>query len=181
MRYRVITLTKNGVRAAAPWRAWKQEFSSRSAVLAAKPGTLVEVQAQSVTGRAVSGWSAPTPVYFPLDVKAGGKKPFWATKMEKGALGNSMLTASQRTSAWTVRTPTTNRVAIWFGTAPTGAPAAVFVDGKRVATIQTKASKVRNRQMLKTIPVRWGSHVVTVVHAGKNGQTLRVDGVAYGR
>ncbi|WP_040159325.1 hypothetical protein [Mobilicoccus massiliensis] len=181
VRYRVVTLTKNNVRASAPWRPWLQETTLRNGLITAKPGTVIEVTAQSVANRRVSAWSAPTTVWFPLDVKGGGAKKFWTLRTEPGAIGSSMYGAHQRTSAWTTKTPTTNKVLLWFGTAPNGAPAAVYVDGKRVATVQTKAPRVRSRQMLKAIPVLWGKHVVTVVHAGKNGQTLRMDGVAYGR
>lgn len=179
VRYRVITLTSNQVRARAPWRAWAQETSSRSGVFRALPGSVLEVQVQSVEGRRVSGWSAATPVHVPLDVTSANR--FWTVERSAPAYGGTMLTSKQRNTAWTTRTPTTNQVLVWFGTSPTGGPAAVFVDGKRVATINTRSSKAVVRQVLRPIPVRWGQHTVTIVHSGRNGQTVSIDGIAYGR
>lgn len=91
-----------------------------------------------------------------------------------------MATRTTRSAAWTATTPTTNRVMVWFGTSPTGAPAAIYIDGRRVATVDT-AGPTKVRQMLKPIPVAWVRHVVTVVHVGPTGRSLRIDGAAYGR
>lgn len=180
VRYRVVTLTANQVRAAAPWKPWLLETTTRRGTMKARAGMIAEVQVRAVAGTRVSPWSAPTTVWFPLDIAAAQGKT-WKVAKERNAFGGTMLTTPQRTSAWTARTSTTNRIMLWFGTSPTGAPAAIYVDGKRVATVNTKARTTRVRQVLKPIPVLWGRHVVTVVHAGKNGQTLRLDAAAYGR
>ncbi|GAB48102.1 hypothetical protein [Mobilicoccus pelagius] len=180
VRYRVVTLTPNQVRARATWRPWLLESSARKGTLKARPGTIAEVQVRAVAGRRVSPWSAPTTVWFPLDIAAAQGRT-WKVAKEPAAFGGTMLTTPQRTSAWTARTSTTNRIMLWFGTSPKGAPAAIYVDGKRVATVNTKSRSTTVRQVLKPIPVLWGRHVVTVVHAGKNGQTLRLDAASYGR
>lgn len=180
VRYRVITLTGNNVRARAPWRPWTQETRARSAVMRAKPGSIIEVTAQAVANGRVSPWSSATTVWFPTDVRSAPGRT-WRMIKQNGAVGGTMAITPQRNSAWTAKTPTTNRIMLWFGTSPTGAPAAIYVDGRRVATVNTRHKNTKVRQVLKPIPVSWGKHVVTVVHNGPNGKTLRLDGVAYGR
>ncbi|WP_168582443.1 hypothetical protein [Gephyromycinifex aptenodytis] len=181
VRYRVITLTGNKVRAAAPWRPWYQETRATRAVMRARPGSIIEVQVQAVAkNRTISPWSRVTTVWFPYDI-AKAPNPAWKLSIDRAAFGRTMLTSNRRTAGWRATTPTTNRVMLWFGTSPTGAPALVYIDGKRVATMDTRSTGNITRRVLKPIPVLWGKHVVTVVHGGKNGQTLHLDGVAYGR
>jgi hypothetical protein len=171
-----------GLTALAATAPTKKSFatSAKSWSTTVKPGkkTTFRLQATAAAGYAVAASVARQPV---LVAETKGKKTGrWTTTKNNAHLGKSALTSSAKNASlsWTF---TGRSAALLAFKTRTAGKVAVFVDGKKVATLDLKASKNTYRQAVWT--KSWATsakHTVKIVVAGTRGRPKVVtDGIVY--
>ncbi|PCG81531.1 N-acetylmuramoyl-L-alanine amidase [Streptomyces sp. WZ.A104] len=154
--------------------------TTRSASHTARPGaaTAWRMTAYDHAGNTAAASVSGTPVI--LQETAAKKSGKWTTKSSSSYLGGKSLTSSAKNASltWTF----TGRSAAWVvSRAATSGQAYVYVDGKKVATVDLKSSATKYRDAIWTRS--WSSsakHTVKIVVVGTKGRpTLTTDGLVY--
>ncbi|WP_328476538.1 N-acetylmuramoyl-L-alanine amidase [Actinoplanes sp. NBC_00393] len=110
---------------------------------------------------------------------AAKKTGSWTKKSGSGYLGGKALaaTAKNRKLTWTF---TGRSAALLFTRSAKSGKAAIYVDGRKVTTVDLKSSKTLNRQAVWTRNMAYGKHTVAIVVLGTSGRpTVVSDGLAY--
>jgi N-acetylmuramoyl-L-alanine amidase-like protein len=108
--------------------------------------------------------------------KRGGT---WAAKSSKSYVSGKALTASKKNAKLTY-TFTGRSVALLFSRGTKTGKAYVYLDGKKVATVDTRAGRTAYRQALWVRSLTAKKHTVAIVVAGTGGRPAVVsDGLAY--
>ncbi|MFI5935315.1 N-acetylmuramoyl-L-alanine amidase [Actinoplanes sp. NPDC051494] len=143
-----------------------------------KPGKQTfTVGARDLVGNNRSASVVRTAVLIP-ETKAK-RNGTWTTKVANGNLDGKALTSSKKNAKlrWTYTGRSFGIVAM------TGKKAGKFdvlVDGKKVSTVDTKASKNGYRQVVWTRNLASGKHTIQLVVLGTSGRpAVTVDGLAY--
>ncbi|GAA0503775.1 hypothetical protein Ade02nite_35460 [Paractinoplanes deccanensis] len=136
----------------------------------------------TLTARDLSGNSRATTVTRKITQVAetsAGRAGTWSTRSGTAYLGGKALASGAKNAklSWTFNG---RSAALTFARATTTGAAYVYVDGVKVATIDTKAAATAYRQTLfvRNLPAK--VHTVSVVVAGTSGRpTVIVDGMTY--
>ncbi|MFJ1591774.1 peptidoglycan recognition protein [Kitasatospora albolonga] len=151
-----------------------------SASHTAKPGkaTAWKMTAYDHAGNTAAASVTGSPVI--LQESAAKKTGKWTTKSSKSYLGGKSLSSSAKKAGltWTF----TGRSASWVvSRAATSGQAYVYVDGKKVATVDLKSSATKYRDAIWT--TSWassGKHTVKIVVVGTKGRpAITTDGLVY--
>jgi hypothetical protein len=103
----------------------------------------------------------------------------WTTKKVTSHLNGKALSSSKKNTKLTF-TFTGRAASLIVGRSTKAGKASVYVDGKKVATIDTKASKTLYRQAIWSRTLTAGKHTVQVVVLGTSGRpAVTVDGLSY--
>jgi hypothetical protein len=143
-----------------------------------RPGNTV----WTVTARDMAGNTRPASMTrgVVLAAETGAKKSgTWSKRSGKGYLSGKAL-ASTRKNAKLTYTFTGRSAALLFSRGAKTGKAYVYLDGRKVATIDTRAGATKYRQALWVSSTSAKKHTVTVVVAGTSGRpTVVSDGLAY--
>ncbi|GAA2688950.1 N-acetylmuramoyl-L-alanine amidase [Actinoplanes palleronii] len=138
--------------------------------------------AYALTVRDVAGNTRTTSVTRKVTVlpetkaKRGGT---WATRSSGSHLSGKALAATKKNAKLTYAF-TGRSAALLFSRGSQTGKAYVYLDGKKIATIDTKASGTKYRQAVWVKALTPGKHTVAVVVAGTSGRPAVVsDGLAY--
>ncbi|MBM2620200.1 N-acetylmuramoyl-L-alanine amidase [Actinoplanes sp. LDG1-06] len=144
-----------------------------------KPGTPVTytVEARDWAGNIGKGSLVKTITQMPeTSAKATGT---WSPRVASTYLGGRALAASAK-NAKLAYTFTGRSAALTFTRTSATGVASVYVDGVKVATVDTKASGTVHRQTLWVRALTAKTHTVSVVVAGTSGRpTVISDGLTY--
>ncbi|MEU7904656.1 N-acetylmuramoyl-L-alanine amidase [Actinoplanes sp. NPDC049118] len=145
----------------------------------AKPGPAVTfgVSAKDLVGN-VGRTSVvrTTALLAETSAKRTGK---WTTKSSGSHLNGKALYSSKKNTKLTF-TFTGRSAALIVGRFKTSGKATVYLDGKKVSTIDTRAGKTTYRQAVWTRSPAYGRHTVTIVVLATSGRPgVTVDGLAY--
>ncbi|GAB1691472.1 N-acetylmuramoyl-L-alanine amidase [Krasilnikovia sp. M28-CT-15] len=145
---------------------------------AVKPGgTVWRLAAKDVAGNTGAASVGRTVVLLPeTKAKRAGK---WSTASKSSHLGGKALTTGTRKAklTWTF---TGSSAALLFARSTKSGKVDVYLDGKRVGTLDLKAGKNSYRQALWTRSFAKGRHTVAIVVHGTGGRpTVTSDGLAY--
>lgn len=155
-------------------------FSSgeaNSKVVKAKPGTVYYLRARYVDNYYnPTAWSPVATVAVPYDDRAFKVAGTWAAlTKQKGRFGGTIREANGAGAALT-GTVHGSFLALIVETCPTCGKIKIFIDGKRVATVNTYAKKAALRRQVWSANVAPGAHTVKLVAAGdKKRPKVRVD------
>ncbi|AGZ43404.1 putative N-acetylmuramoyl-L-alanine amidase [Actinoplanes friuliensis DSM 7358] len=145
----------------------------------ARPGAAVTfgVSAKDLVGNVSTKSVARATALLPeTSAKRTGK---WTTKSVSSHLNGKALYSSKKDTKLTF-TFTGRSAALVVGRFKTSGKATVYLDGKKVSTIDTKASKTTYRQAIWTRSPAYGKHTVTIVVLATKGRPgVTVDGLAY--
>ncbi|GAA4610368.1 hypothetical protein BJY16_007809 [Actinoplanes octamycinicus] len=144
-----------------------------------KPGAKLgyTVTARDVAGNARAA-SATQSVLYVAETKAK-KTGAWTKRTSGSYLSGKALTASKKNAKLTY-TFTGRSAALLFSRGPRTGKAYVYLDGKKVATVDTKAGSTKYRQALWVKALTSKKHTVMIVVAGTSGRPAVVsDGLAY--
>jgi hypothetical protein len=136
------------------------------------------VRAVDAVGNAVTASVRRTPVLVAeTSAKRGGR---WTTAKGAGHLGKAALASSSKNASltWTVN----GRSAAFIAArARSAGKVYVYVDGKKVATVDLRAAKTAYRQSVWTKSwAKAGKHTIKIVVAGTKGRPkVTADGVLY--
>ncbi|GAA0444511.1 N-acetylmuramoyl-L-alanine amidase [Actinoplanes campanulatus] len=112
---------------------------------------------------------------------AAKKTGTWTKKTGSAYLGGKALSATRKNAklTWTF---TGRHASLLFSRAAKSGKVAVYVDGKKVTTIDLRSSKSLYRQAVWTRNLAYGKHTVAIVVQGTSGRpTVVSDGLAYVR
>ncbi|WP_430789944.1 N-acetylmuramoyl-L-alanine amidase [Actinoplanes sp. G11-F43] len=110
---------------------------------------------------------------------AAKKSGTWTRKTSTGHLGGKALTASTRNAKLTWTFTGRNASLLFSRTAKSG-KVAIYVDGRKVTTLDLKSAKTLNRQAVWTRNLTYGKHTVAIVVQGTSKRPAVVsDGLAY--
>jgi hypothetical protein len=110
---------------------------------------------------------------------AGKKTGTWITRTAAVYLGGRGYAATTKNAELTY-TFTGRSAALLFSRGPQTGAAYVYLDGKKVATIDTRSATPLYQQGLWASPVAAGKHTISIVVAGTTGHpTVIADGLAY--
>jgi hypothetical protein len=136
----------------------------------------------SLTARDVPGNSRTVAVVRKANLLAESKASrsgSWTTKSSGSYLSGKALSATRKNAKLTY-TFTGRSAALLFSRGTRTGQAYVYVDGKKVATIDTKAGKTLYRQAVYVKALTAKKHTIAVVVAGTSGRpTVVSDGLAY--
>ncbi|WP_436530402.1 N-acetylmuramoyl-L-alanine amidase [Actinoplanes sp. HUAS TT8] len=145
----------------------------------AKPGASITY---TVTARDVAGNSRVGTVArkVPLVAESSAKKTgTWTTRKSSSYLGGRALAATKKNTKLTYAF-TGRSAALMFSRGTATGKADIYLDGKKVATVDTRSSSTKYRQVLWARSLTAGKHTVVVVVAGTSGRpTVVADGLAY--
>ncbi|WIM93684.1 N-acetylmuramoyl-L-alanine amidase [Actinoplanes oblitus] len=147
----------------------------------AKPGARVgyTLTARDVAGNARAA-SATQSVLYLAETKAT-RTGTWAGRTSGSYLGGKALTASRKNAKLTY-TFTGRSAALLFSRGPRTGKAYVYLDGRKVATVDTRSGSAGHRQALWVKALASKKHTVVIVVAGTSGRPAVVsDGLAYVR
>ncbi|GGQ68064.1 hypothetical protein GCM10010166_42590 [Couchioplanes caeruleus subsp. azureus] len=153
--------------------------AARSWATTARPGAArtFRVSARDTAGNAGAGSLVRTPVLMPET--AARRTGTWKTVKKASHLNGRSLTSSRRSTklSWTF----TGRAASLIASRSAGSGQVdVYVDGRKVATVDTRARKTAYRQAVWTRNLSSGRHTVTVVVRATTGRpSVTLDGLAY--
>ena len=103
----------------------------------------------------------------------------WTTRKAASHLNGKALSSTKKNAKLTF-TFTGRSAALIVGRTTKSGKADVYLDGKKVSTIDTKSSKTAYRQAIWTRSMAAGKHTVTVLVRATSGRpTVTVDGLAY--
>lgn len=143
-----------------------------------KPGASV----WAVTASDVAGNTRAATINRTVTISAetaAKKSGTWKKKTSTGYLGGKALTASAKNAKLTWTFTGRNASLIFSRTAKSG-KVAVYVDGKKVTTLDLKSAKTLNRQAVWTRNLAYGKHTVAIVVQGTAKRPAVVsDGLAY--
>ncbi|RZU48441.1 uncharacterized protein with LGFP repeats [Krasilnikovia cinnamomea] len=145
---------------------------------AVKPGgTYWKLAAKDVAGNTGAATVGRTVVLLPeTKAKRGGK---WRTASKSAHLGGKALTTGTRNAklTWTF---TGSSAALLFARSTKSGKVDVYLDGRKVGTLDLKAGKNSYRQALWTRTFAKGRHTVAIVVRGTGGRpTVTSDGLVY--
>ncbi|GAB2574519.1 hypothetical protein Aab01nite_15560 [Paractinoplanes abujensis] len=146
-----------------------------------KPGAALQytVEARDWAGNVGSKSVSRTVTQLPET--AAKKTGAWSARVASSYLGGRALAASAR-NAKLAYTFTGTSAALTFTRTPATGVASVYVDGVKVATVDTRAAKTTHRQTLWVRSLTRKAHTVSVVVAGTSGRpTVISDGLTYVR
>ncbi|GAA2882652.1 hypothetical protein Acy02nite_04920 [Actinoplanes cyaneus] len=145
----------------------------------ARPGAKVTY---SLTARdaSLNGRTSAVTTKTTLVAETAGKKTgTWAVRKSGSHLGGRALAATKKNTKLTYAF-TGRSASLIFSRARTTGKADIFLDGKKVATVDTKSTGSKYRQALWSKSFKAGKHTVVVVVAGTSGRpTVVADGLAY--
>jgi hypothetical protein len=135
------------------------------------------VTAKDVSGNARAVAASKKITFFP-DTSAG-RTGTWAARVSSSYLGSRAWSSAAKNAKISYTFNGTN-AALSFARATTTGVAYVYVDGVKVATIDTKGTSTTYRQTLFVRALAKKVHTVSVVVAGTAGRpTVIVDGLTY--
>ncbi|BFU44306.1 N-acetylmuramoyl-L-alanine amidase [Krasilnikovia sp. MM14-A1004] len=145
---------------------------------AVKPGgTIWRLSARDVAGNTGGAAVGRTVVLLPeTNAKRGGK---WGSASKSAYLGGKALTSGTRNAklTWTF---TGSSAALLFARTAKSGKVDVYLDGRKVGTLDLRAGKNSYRQALWTRAFAKGRHTVAIVVRGTGGRpTVTSDGLAY--
>jgi hypothetical protein len=136
----------------------------------------------SLTSRDVPGNTRTVSVVRKANLLAESKASrsgSWTTKSSGSYLSGKALSATKKNAKLTY-TFTGRSAALLFSRGSKTGQAYIYVDGKKVATVDTKSSKTSYRQALWVKSLTAKKHTVAVVVVGTSGRpTVVSDGLAY--
>ncbi|MFI1988819.1 N-acetylmuramoyl-L-alanine amidase [Actinoplanes sp. NPDC020271] len=136
----------------------------------------------SLTARdaSLNGRTAAVTTRTTLVAETAGKKTgTWATRKATGHLGGRALAATKKNTKLTYAF-TGRSASLIFSRGTTTGKADIYLDGKKVATVDTKSGSTSYRQALWSKSFKAGKHTVVVVVAGTSGRPAVItDGLAY--
>jgi hypothetical protein len=143
-----------------------------------KPGTSTwKVTARDVAGNSRAAWMSRGVV---LSAETAAKKSgTWSKRTSGSYLGGRALAATGKNAklTWTF---TGRSAALLFSRGSKTGKAYVYLDGRKVATIDTRSTATKYRQALWVSSTAVKKHTVTIVVAGTAGRaTVVSDGLAY--
>ncbi|SDS22667.1 N-acetylmuramoyl-L-alanine amidase [Actinoplanes derwentensis] len=143
-----------------------------------KPGANVwTVTAKDVAGNTRAASITRKVVLSPET--AAKKTGTWTKKTHTAYLGGKSLTASAKNAKLTWAF-TGRSASLLFSRVAKSGKVAIYVDGKKVTTIDLKSTKTLNRQAVWTRDLAYGKHTVAIVVQGTSGRPAVVsDGLAY--
>ncbi|BCJ40227.1 hypothetical protein GCM10010168_30850 [Actinoplanes ianthinogenes] len=152
--------------------------TANSWVTTAKPGAVgYTLTARDVAGNARTA-SATQSVLYLAETKAK-KAGTWSARKSGSYLGGKALTSSKKNAKLTY-TFTGKSAALLFSRGVRTGKAYVYLDGKKVATVDTKSGSTKYRQALWVKALTSKKHTVVIVVAGTSGRPAVVsDGLAY--
>jgi hypothetical protein len=110
---------------------------------------------------------------------AAGKSGTWTRRTSKSYLGGKALAATAKNAKLTY-TFTGRSAALLFSRGTRTGKAYVYLDGRKVATIDTRSGTTKYRQALWVSSTSVRKHTVVIVVAGTSGRSTVVsDGLAY--
>ncbi len=109
----------------------------------------------------------------------GKRTGTWTARTSSGYLSGKALAATKKNTKLTYAFTGRSAALIFSRGAATG-KADIYLDGKKVATVDTRSSTTKYRQALWAKSFKAGKHTVVVVVAGTSGRaTVVADGLAY--
>jgi hypothetical protein len=143
-----------------------------------KPGTSTwKITARDVAGNSRAAWMSRG---VALSAETAAKKSgTWSKRTGGSYLGGRALAATTKNAklTWTF---TGRSAALIFSRGSKTGKAYVYLDGKKVATIDTRSTATKYRQALWVSSTAVKKHTVTIVVAGTAGRSTVVsDGLAY--
>ncbi|MFI5493675.1 N-acetylmuramoyl-L-alanine amidase [Actinoplanes sp. NPDC051859] len=153
--------------------------TARSWATTTPPGAArtFRISARDAVGNVGTGALVRTPVLVPET--AAKRKGTWKAVKKASQLNGKSLTSSQRNAklTWTF---TGRAVSLIAARTARSGKVDVYVDGKKVATVDTRAAKTTNRQAIWTRNLAAGKHTVTVVVRATGGRpAVTLDGLSY--
>ncbi|GAA1621180.1 N-acetylmuramoyl-L-alanine amidase [Actinoplanes couchii] len=139
-----------------------------------KPGASVwTVTAKDVAGNSRAASITRTVTLSPET--AAKRTGMWTKKTGAGYLGGKALTASKKNAklTWTF---TGRSASLLFSRAAASGTVVIYVDGKKITTVNLKSAKALNRQAVWTRDLTYGKHTVAIVAQGK---PVVSDGMAF--
>jgi hypothetical protein len=144
-----------------------------------RPGasTAFTVTAKDVAGNSrTASVTRKATIIAETSAKRGGS---WTTRSSGSYLSGKALAATKRGAKLTY-TFTGRSAALMFSRGSATGKADILVDGKKVTTVDTRATKSAYRQAIWVRTLTAGKHTVAVVVAGTSGRPIVVsDGLAY--
>ncbi|MGK5685568.1 N-acetylmuramoyl-L-alanine amidase [Actinoplanes sp. URMC 104] len=145
----------------------------------AKPNTAVKYAVEARDWAGNVGTGAVTRTVTQLPETSAKRTGAWSARAASTYLGGRALAASAK-NAKLAYTFTGRSAALTFTRAASTGVAYVYVDGVKVATVDTKAARTTHRQTLWVRALTAKAHTVSVVVAGTAGRpTVISDGLAY--
>ncbi|MEV6601726.1 N-acetylmuramoyl-L-alanine amidase [Actinoplanes sp. NPDC051346] len=153
--------------------------TARSWATTARPGAArtFRITARDTAGNAGTGSLVRTPVLMPET--AARRTGTWKAAKKTSHLNGKALTSSRRNTklTWTF---TGRAASLIAARSARSGKFDVYVDGKKVATVDTRAKKTTNRQAVWTRNLTSGRHTVTVVVRATSGRpSVTLDGLSY--
>ncbi|MBG0562148.1 N-acetylmuramoyl-L-alanine amidase [Actinoplanes aureus] len=160
-------------------RAGSAPATARSWATTARLGaTTYTVTARDLAGNV--GRTASVSRSVLLSSEGSAKKTgTWSKKSGNGYLGDKALSArtKNRKLAWTF---TGRSAALLFTKNSSSGKVAIYVDGKKLSTVDLKSKKTLNRQAVWTRSLPYGKHKIEIVVLGTSGRpTVISDGLLY--
>ncbi|MEV4282338.1 N-acetylmuramoyl-L-alanine amidase [Actinoplanes xinjiangensis] len=143
-----------------------------------RPGTSTwRLAARDVAGNSRAAWMSRSVV---LSAETAAKRSgTWSRRTSGSYLGGKALAATAKNARLTY-TFTGRSAALIFSRGSRTGKAYVYLDGRKVATVDTRATATKYRQALWVSSTAVKKHTVTIVVAGTAGRTTVVsDGLAY--
>ncbi|MEV6303617.1 N-acetylmuramoyl-L-alanine amidase [Actinoplanes sp. NPDC051861] len=159
-------------------RAGSAAATAKSWATTVRPGaTVYTVTAKDVAGNARATSLTRTVVLSAES--AATKTGSWTKKTGSGYLGGKALSATAKNRKLTWKFTGRSASLIFSRTTKSG-KVAIYLDGKKVNTIDLKASRNAHRQAVWTRTLGYGKHTVAIVVLGTSGRpTVISDGLAY--
>ncbi|MFC7531063.1 N-acetylmuramoyl-L-alanine amidase [Actinoplanes sp. GCM10030250] len=159
-------------------RAGSAAATARSWATTVRPGA----STYTVTAKDVAGNARAASVARSVAVSAetaAKKTGTWTKKSSSAHLGGKALSASAKNRKLTWKF-TGRSAALLFSRTSKSGKVAIYLDGKKVSTLDLRSSKNAYRQAMWTRNLAYGKHTVAIVVLGTSGRPAVIsDGLAY--
>jgi len=164
----------------AAWRTWKTNTATRASTFYGTPGRTYyfSIRTRHRDG-SISAYSTPRPLVIPQNDRAARYGGRWTVRRGTSTYYMGAARVTQRYRSWAKLSFRGRKIALIATLGPRRAPAQVYIDGRRVGTVPTIASRIRYRRLSKSFAVASPRrlHTLMVYHGDRRaGHPLEIDG-----